>query len=98
VFKENIIRGILKNGFTFFVSTIFAIIGSLLLLIGAAIWTVLIKKTAAINHFYIDPNNVPLGIVVTTGQGLYLIWAAFVLLLVSVVPYMIRYVSRFTVP
>ena len=82
--------GILKNHLTFFVSTIFSILGSLFLLIGASIWTVLINKTAAVNDVLIGQPPVPVGIVVTVGSGLFLIWAAFACMVVSVVPYLIR--------
>lgn len=86
-----LLTGILKNNLTFFVSTIFSISGSLLLVIGASIWTVMIKKSEDINDILIGtPSNpVQIGIVLSAGSGLYLTWAAFVCLVVSVVPYMI---------
>ncbi|KAF8058249.1 actin cortical patch SUR7/pH-response regulator pali [Lyophyllum atratum] len=86
-----LVTGILKNNFTFFVSTIFSVAGSLLLLIGASIWTVIIKKSADVNTIPIgdSSNAVPIGIIVSVASGLYLTWAAFVCLVVSVVPYMI---------
>lgn len=92
------LSGILKNNLAFFVSAVFSVIGSLMLLIGAVIWTVIIHKIDGINKLIIAaPSNPPLGIVVTTGEGLYLCWAAFVLLAVSTVPYMIRFGHRFFV-
>jgi hypothetical protein len=73
-----------------------------MLLIGASIWTVLIKKSEAVNDFVIGPNNhpVPLGIVVSVGSGLYMIWAAFACMLISIVPYMVRCVisTLFLIP
>ncbi|KAJ6574688.1 hypothetical protein B0H19DRAFT_1125285 [Mycena capillaripes] len=84
--------GVAKSGFTFFASTAFAIIGSLFLLIGASIWTVMIKKTDSINGLMIgsaQTGKVPIGIDVSIGTGLYLIWASFVTLVVSIVPYMV---------
>jgi hypothetical protein len=88
--------GVAKSAFTFFASTTFSIIGSLFILIGASIWTVMIKKTQSINTAIIA-NTVPpvtAGIEVTIGTGLYMIWAAFVTLAVSVIPYMVRSVVR----
>ncbi|KAJ6626838.1 actin cortical patch SUR7/pH-response regulator pali [Mycena sp. CBHHK59/15] len=86
-----LLTGIAKNNLTFFVSTGFAIIGSLFILIGASIWTVMIKKTQSVNTIMIGTaaNPVSVGIEVSTGSALYMIWAAFASLLVSVVPYMI---------
>jgi len=85
------IMGIAKHNMTFLVSTLFAIAGSLLLLIGASIWTVIIQRSAAINDLLVNVGNqsTPLGIIVSVGPGLFLTWAAFACLVVSVVPYMI---------
>lgn len=87
-------RGVAKHNMTFLVSTLFALAGSLLLLIGASIWTVIVQRAAAINHLVVTGSGgqtTPLGILVSTGPGLFLTWAAFACLVVSVVPYMIRY-------
>ncbi|OBZ79074.1 hypothetical protein A0H81_00472 [Grifola frondosa] len=83
--------GLLKHTFLFLLSTAFAVIGSLTLLIGATIWTVIIKKTESINDFIVGPSTspAPLGIIVTTGNALFLLWAAFACLIVSILPYMI---------
>ena len=72
-----------------------AIAGSILLLVGAALWTVIIKKAEAINIMEVSLNgsSVPLGINVSVGIGLYLLWASFAVLAISIVPYMLRYVS-----
>ena len=74
-------------------STAFAIIGSAMLLIGATIWTVIIKKAESINGFMVGnaSDPAPLGITVSMGNAVYLAWAGFVTLLASVLPYMIRY-------
>jgi hypothetical protein len=84
--------GILKNSLTFFVSTFFSIAGTVLILIGASIWTVIIKRTEDVNALLIGQPPVPVGIVVSAGSALFLTWAAFACMVVSVVPYMIRYV------
>ncbi|CDO70234.1 hypothetical protein BN946_scf184942.g34 [Trametes cinnabarina] len=83
--------GLLKHTVLFFLSTTFAVIGSLALLIGATIWTVIIKKAESINDFVVGhPDElVPLGINVSTGDGIFLLWAAWACLLVSILPYMI---------
>jgi hypothetical protein len=72
----------------------FAILGALMLLIGAAIWTSALKKAESINSYELtilaSHSFVPLGFNVTPGPGLYLVWASFAVLLVSTVPYMVR--------
>lgn len=67
-----------------------------MLLIGAAIWTVIIKKAETINDLMVGKASspTPLGIVVSMGNGVYLAWAAFACLIASVLPYMIRYVTN----
>jgi len=84
-----LLTGIAKNSLTFFVSTIFSIGGSVLLLIGASLWTVMIKKSQAINTAMNPLNQVKIGITVSEGNGLFILWAAFVCLFVSVIPYML---------
>ncbi|KAJ7139711.1 actin cortical patch SUR7/pH-response regulator pali [Mycena epipterygia] len=84
-----LLTGVAKNSFTFFASTGFAIVGTIFLLIGASIWTVIIQKTQSINSATISPTTVPVGIDVSMGPALFMIWAAFASLLASIVPYMI---------
>jgi len=83
--------GVLKHTVAFFISSSLSILGSFLLLIGAALWTVIIKKAEAVNNFTVTHNgsSVPMGITVNVGPGLYLTWAAFACLAVSIVPYML---------
>lgn len=86
-------RGILKHALGFLTSTIFAVIGAVLLLIGAVIWTVIVKKAQDINTFTVNIPNaspVPLGITVDVGNGILLAWAAWACLVASIIPYMIR--------
>ena len=85
--------GFLKHTLLFLLSTVFAVIGALALLIGATIWTVIIKKAESINNFVVGSASqpVPLGITVSTGDALFLVWASWACLLVSIMPYMIRY-------
>jgi len=82
-----VLTGILKNNLTFFVSSLFAVFGSVLLLIGASVWTVMIKKSQAINTALNAVSQQPLGITLSAGSGLFIAWAAFVCLAVSVIPY-----------
>jgi len=83
--------GVLKHTVSFLLSSSLAILGSLLLLVGAALWTVIIKKAEAINTSLVTlhGSTVPFGIEVSVGSGLYLTWAAFACLAVSIVPYML---------
>lgn len=62
---------------------------TLLILIGAAVWTVILKKSEDVNDILIGQGGTPrlIGIEVSMGTGLYLIWAAFVCSFVSLVPY-----------
>ena len=81
----------------FLISSSLSVLGSFLLLVGAALWTVIVKKAEAVNSITINLNGsaVPIGITVAVGPGLYLTWAAFACLAVSIVPYMLRYVRYF---
>ena len=87
----------IKRSYLFFFSTAMSIISALLLLIGCTVYTVAVKKSQIINDFTIQSQSTgedtPLGLVVSVGEGIYLIWAAFVLTFVSVIPYMLRCVS-----
>ncbi|KAF8807667.1 hypothetical protein BYT27DRAFT_7165643 [Phlegmacium glaucopus] len=82
-----VLTGILKNNLTFFVSSTFAVFGSVLLLIGASLWTVMIKKSQAINTTLNAVTQQPLGITLSSGSGVFIAWAAFACLAVSVIPY-----------
>ena len=82
----------IKHTWAFFVSTSSAIVASIFVLAGSAVWTVLIKRAGDVNSWIVRPAQVPLGIEVSTGIGLYLAWAAFGCLVTSIIPYSIRYV------
>ncbi|KAF7320196.1 hypothetical protein MKEN_00804100 [Mycena kentingensis (nom. inval.)] len=85
-----LLTGLAKSSLTFFLSTAFALLGSIFILVGAAIWTVLIKRTMSVNAIMLGTAANPVqGMSASTGTGLYLLWAAFASLVVSVVPYMI---------
>ncbi|KAJ7630513.1 actin cortical patch SUR7/pH-response regulator pali [Roridomyces roridus] len=87
-----LLTGVVKYNLTFFLSTGFAVLGSVFLLVGASIWTAVLRKAQAINPVQVGlpADHVQIGILVSMGHGLPLLWAAFASLLVSIVPYMIR--------
>ncbi len=87
--------GLFKHTLGFLASTVFAILGSLLLLVGVVIWTVIVKKAEDINTFLVGQPSAPvdIGITVSIGDGIILAWVATACLVASSVPYMIRYVS-----
>ncbi|KAJ8596808.1 hypothetical protein M405DRAFT_757022 [Rhizopogon salebrosus TDB-379] len=80
--------GVTRKALLFFVSTAMSIMAALFILIGAAIWTAIIKKCEGANTLYISPGVLS-GIVVSYGSGIYLTWAAFACLAASIVPYMV---------
>lgn len=80
--------GVIKHTVAFLISACFAILGTIFLLAGSAIWTVIVHKSQDINTIIIgEPTAVSLGITVSTGTGIYLMWAAFACLFVSLIPY-----------
>ncbi|EJD04269.1 uncharacterized protein FOMMEDRAFT_140274 [Fomitiporia mediterranea MF3/22] len=85
--------GIPKRTYTYMLSTLFAIFGSGLLFIGVVIWTVLVNKTEGINKAILTNSgsgvSTPLGITVSAGASLWLFWASFVCLFLSIVPYLV---------
>ena len=72
-----------------------AAVAGMSILVGSAIWTALIRTAGRINSWTITTKNVSLGIRVYAGAGLYCTWAAFVLLLASTIPYIIKSASFF---
>ncbi|EGO02720.1 hypothetical protein SERLA73DRAFT_176062 [Serpula lacrymans var. lacrymans S7.3] len=80
--------GVVKHTLAFFASTGLSIVSALFILIGAAIWTSIVKKSEGINSLVLA-QGIPAGVTVSVGTGLYLSWAAFACLAVSVIPYMI---------
>ncbi|KAH7915121.1 actin cortical patch SUR7/pH-response regulator pali [Hygrophoropsis aurantiaca] len=83
-----LITGLLKQTFAFFVSTGMSVVATLFILIGAAIWTAIVKKAEGINTFDVA-QGIPCGVTVYYGIGIYLSWAAFACLAASIIPYMI---------
>jgi hypothetical protein len=86
-----------KHTITFFYSAVFAILGSIFLLSGVAVWTAIIHNAQGLSHLDITLENtsVQLSLQFAAGHGLYLTWTAFACLSMSIVPYMLRYVLYF---
>jgi len=80
-----LLTGVVRHTLFFVLSTCFAILGTILLLIGASIWTVALKKVETINS--LSSSSTPLGIYFSTGSGLHMLWAAVACLALSIVPY-----------
>lgn len=83
----SLLVGVLRKTYLFFASASLAILSAMFILIGAAIWTSLVKKTESINTMQIA-QGVTSGMSISYGSGIYISWAAFACLLVAVVPYM----------
>lgn len=82
------LSGLHKSTMTFMMSTVFSMFGAGCLLIGASILTAVLNKAKSINNYTVA-DGTPLGIIVTIGPAIYLIWTAFVLLFISMGPYLI---------
>lgn len=89
----SLITGIIKNTCTFLLATLFSGFATLSLLLGAVLWTVAVNKAKSIGGLTISASPIspsfPVGITVSGGPGLGLAWAAFVLMIISTLPYMI---------
>lgn len=83
----------MKHVITFFSSAVFAILGSIFLLSGVAVWTAIIQNAQELSHLNITLENtsMQLSLQLAAGRGLYLTWIAFACLSMSIVPYMLRY-------
>ena len=71
------------------------VVASIFVLAGSVIWTDLIKRVGDINSWMVQPGQVPLGIKVSTGTALHYAWAAFAILVTSLIPHMFLSVSFF---
>jgi len=72
-----------------------AVLATILILAGSAIWTVIIKKAKGVNSWTVQPAQLPLGIQVSTGAGLYCAWVASGFLVASTIPLTIESASFF---
>jgi hypothetical protein len=82
-----------KHTGTYLASAISSIFGALMLLVGAAIWTVIIHKANGVSKIVISGSNTPIGVSVSVGPGLLLVWAAFAVLTGSIIPSMITCIT-----
>ena len=81
--------GVLRRTALFLFSTTMSILSALFILIGAAIWTAILKKVESVNTMQLA-QGISSGISVSFGNGIYLSWAAFVCLFAATIPSMIR--------
>ena len=81
--------GVLRRTALFLLSTTMSILSALFILVGAAIWTAIVKKVESVNTMQLA-QGILSGIEVSYGNGIYLSWAAFVCLFAATIPSMIR--------
>jgi len=86
-----LVAGLIRHDATFTIAFVSSVIASLMLLIGASILAALIQQTESINSY--EVYNVSLGIKVSFGCALWLIWAAFAADLISILPYSLSWHS-----
>ena len=84
------LSGVYKHTIAFFISGCLAILATIFILTAAALWTTAINTSESVNGLILNTTNIPLGIEVSSGPGLSLLWAAVGLLIASLVPYLIR--------
>jgi hypothetical protein len=87
--------GIYKHTLAFLASACLAILATVFTLTAASLWTTAINTSESVNGLILNTTNIPLGIEVSSGPGLSLLWAAVGLLIASLVPYLIRSDSPF---
>ncbi|CAK9784599.1 hypothetical protein CC85DRAFT_282973 [Cutaneotrichosporon oleaginosum] len=80
--------GLIKLRLCFLLAAGCSGLAAFFLMIGAAIWTSIIAKNAWLTIVKVQ-GGVKLGILVTPGPALYLSWVSFVLVTLSVAPYVI---------
>ncbi|KAG9314604.1 actin cortical patch SUR7/pH-response regulator pali [Chiua virens] len=84
----SLFTGVLRKTVLFVFSASMSILSAVFILIGAAIWTAIVKKVESINTMQLS-QGILSGIEVSYGNGIYLSWAAFACLSAATVPYMI---------
>ena len=89
------LSGIYKHTLSFLASACLSILATVFTLTAASLWTSAINTSESVNGLILNTTNIPLGIEVSTGSGLSLLWAAAGLLIASLVPYLIRSDSPF---
>jgi len=86
--------GLKRGNLSFFLSSTMSILAALMILTCASMWTALVVRAETINHAVVNTNAtvqpasaVPLGIKVSFGTGMWLLWASCVTLFLSAIPY-----------
>jgi len=83
-----LIFGVLKARIFFLLAAASSGLSAFLLLIGVTLWTVVVAKDQAIKNYAVTKTQ-SLGITTSPGPSLYLVWVSFVLVLLSVLPYVV---------
>jgi len=81
--------GVYKHTLAFLASACLAMLATVFTLTGASLWTSAINTSETVNGLILNTTNIPLGIEVSSGSGLSLLWAAVGCLLASLIPYLI---------
>ncbi|KAI0274779.1 hypothetical protein BC834DRAFT_849544 [Gloeopeniophorella convolvens] len=84
-----LVIGVVKHTFAFLASACLAVLATTFVLAGAALWTAAINSSESVNGLILNTTNIPLGIEVSSGSGLSLLWAAVGCLFASLIPYLI---------
>lgn len=90
VANNSSLSGVCKRTVAFFASACLAILATVFIMTAASLWTSAINTSESVNGLILNTTSIPLGIEVSSGTGLSLLWAAVGCLLVSLVPYVIR--------
>ena len=72
-----------------------SVLAPISIFVGSAIWTAIIKKANDVNSWKVQPDQLPLGIEVSSGSGLVCAWIAFAFLVTSAIIPTIRSASFF---
>jgi hypothetical protein len=89
------LSGVFKRTLAFLASACLAILATVFVVTGASLWTSAINTSESVNGLILNTTNIPLGIEVSSGPGLSLLWGAVGCLLVALIPYLIRSDSPF---
>jgi len=84
-----LVIGVFKRTFAFLTSACLALIATTLVLTGASLWTSAVNSSESVNGLILNTTNIPLGIEVSSGPGLSILWAAVGCLCASLIPYLI---------
>jgi hypothetical protein len=84
-----LVIGVFKRTLAFLTSACLSIIATAFILTGASLWTSAINSSESVNGLILNTTNIPLGIEVSSGSGLSLLWAAVGCLFASLIPYLI---------